>query len=282
MAALIVACASDREDIRPTDTGIPIASEVSIADAGADAFDASDEGGEETENEAESEAPPGEPCGVHPGPPMRRITHPLPYCIDVHEVSNEDYAAFLADAKKPTLDSFCAHDTDRGVPITNAALAQRPATKIGWCDALSYCLWAGKRLCGKIGGGHGSAATFTSPAVDQWSLVCRNGDPGQPYPWGPEFVDGMCNQSGTVVDVNTSWACHGTRDDTAAVYDMVGNVAEWEDACDDYSPSTPPGSRRCRVRGGSATTPGVGCDHDRLLSMIEADELVGFRCCLDL
>jgi len=273
VAFSLAACGSDREEIRPTPPDAKIVADVTQAD-GTDAGDASDSIADTNDT-----ALPTEGCPVLPGPPMQRIQGTSPFCIDVHEVSNEDYAAFLADAKKPTLESFCDHDGDRGTAVADPTLAQRPATSLGWCDAYAYCKWAGKRLCGRMGGGHGDPSTFASPTTHQWSLVCRNGDPGQPYPWGPAYVEGMCTTTGPIVDVNTSWACHGTRDDTANVYDLVGNAAEWEDACDDYG-SKPASDRRCRARGGSVSA-SAGCDFDQTLSMTETSEFVGFRCCID-
>ena len=60
------------------------------------------------------------------------------------------------------------------------------------------------------------------------------------------------------------------------LFDMSGNAAEWEDACDDFA--------GCRVRGGGFSdkkAQDLACAADRVeLRMFKADD-VGFRCCSD-
>lgn len=74
-------------------------------------------------------------------------------------------------------------------------------------------------------------------------------------------------------------ACQGG---STGVYQMSGNVAEWEDSCDGTTATA-----NCRVRGGSWADSGLGqtCASGRSVARMPAamdpDPLadIGFRCC---
>jgi hypothetical protein len=59
-----------------------------------------------------------------------------------------------------------------------------------------------------------------------------------------------------------------------AVYDLSGNLAEWEDSCDVGG--------ACRVRGGSHTSTrsgDLGCAADERQPKTTRSDEIGFRCC---
>ena len=68
------------------------------------------------------------------------------------------------------------------------------AACIDWCDAAAYCQWAGKRLCGAIGGGETPEAKMFDAATDEWLYVCTNGGKSQ-YPYGNVGDASKCRQS---------------------------------------------------------------------------------------
>ena len=81
-----------------------------------------------------------------------------------------DYAAFLAAGPPLSLlpagvCSFKKSFVPDGVfpPSGGAAL---PVTSVDWCDAAAYCTFAGKHLCGKVGGGSSAYTDYAKPASE--------------------------------------------------------------------------------------------------------------------
>src|SRR5215207_6646428 len=102
------------------------------------------------------------------------------YCMDRTEVTNEEYSLFLASSPGTANQvAACGFNTSF-VPDTSAACAAeevakydpvaRPNVPVGcvdWCDAKRYCEWAGKRLCGAIGGGSNPPGSFADANASQ-------------------------------------------------------------------------------------------------------------------
>ena len=98
-------------------------------------------------------------CAVKGGP-MVRIVSAIgsAYCIDSTEVTQSQYSAFLTGTRESVSDPppECRSNTDlvpcAGAGYEPATRGNYPVTCIDWCDAWSFCHWAGKRLCGAIAG----------------------------------------------------------------------------------------------------------------------------------
>ena len=227
------------------------------------------------------------------------------FCIDSTEVTNGQYAAFLTavasdggdagpgDAGANASPAWCSWN-GTFVPAANwppsPGYQSYPVGQVNWCDAYAYCNWAGKRLCGAVGGGPVAFnTTRASVGTDQWYGAC-SADGGRLYPYGNTFEPKACNgaeqgTNGFTVQVASLPQCVGGLQ---GIYDMSGNVSEWEDSCSD---SLGAGSE-CSVRGGSynygdeSDDAGLGpqlrcADLNQLpRSMTYGD--VGFRCCADL
>src|SRR5262249_54391990 len=157
---------------------------------------------------------------------------------------------------------------------------------IDWCDAFTYCAWAGKRMCGQIGGGAlpGFFGNVFDPTKSQWHAACtRNG--ARAYPYGDTYDAAACNgadlDARAALPVGSLPACTGG---VAGLVDMSGNAAEWENACDEKDAG--PREGVCHVRGG-----GFGDDKDTLkcdsngvffvLTRDSTDSTWGIRCCAD-
>ncbi len=201
------------------------------------------------------------------------------HCIDPTEVTVAAYLAFLG-GPDPGQSAVCSWNASY-VPAGGAPpSSQLPMTNVDWCDAAAYCASVGKRLCGKIGGGSTPAASYADAAVSQWQAVCSSGGTTT-YPYGNAFQASACNGAGAGFGSpqvpQTLANCRGALAPYDAVYDMSGNVWEWEDSCVGAAGM----GDSCRLRGGSFNN-GMGsldCATDYSVPRQSAYSSVGFRCC---
>lgn len=214
------------------------------------------------------------------------------WAIDATEVTNGQYAAFLA-AKGADISgqaSEClwnaSYRPSLGWPPP-IEQCNHPVVRVDWCDAYAYCKWAGKRLCGSPSGGSASFSGYATISTSQWYAACSRAS-GSKYLYGATYVAGACvddaydGKSGiATTDVKRRVAsaanCRGPAAPYNALFDMNGNVAEWEDSCADSEGT----GDDCRIRGGSYLEGWDKCDCDEAQSKKRAQTAddVGFRCC---
>ncbi|MCA9642027.1 MAG: SUMF1/EgtB/PvdO family nonheme iron enzyme [Myxococcales bacterium] len=222
------------------------------------------------------------------GPAMSRMTLGGSdfFCVDTTEVTNAQYAEFVSFGNLGGQPAECAFNNTYaptlGGPCTvldydPASKPNYPVSCVDWCDAYMFCQWSGKRLCGSLGGGSVPAGDRAKAAVDQWYNVCSlNGT--RAFPYGSTYQEGRCNDlSSTGVGPFICGAfntCSGSWIGEAPVYDMSGNVAEWEDSCSGNS---------CAARGGdwNAYQSTASCAAVMTANRDVRDDNVGFRCCWD-
>lgn len=72
--------------------------------------------------------------------------------MDPHEVSNREYLGFVQATGHPPPEHWVKGRYPAGVE-------EEPVVLVNWHDAVSYCLWLGKRL----------------PTVDEWMATCNGG-----------------------------------------------------------------------------------------------------------
>ena len=256
-----------------------------------------------------------------PGPRMVRVRTPDgdSYYIDSTEVTQSQYQAFLTDIStvdfQPELPAFCKENESYSPPLRpegepaggvkycpdNVFLPDTtpnlPMVCVDWCDAQAYCKWAGKRLCGRVGGGANDVSAALSDAnKDEWYNACSNGGKTK-YPYGDMFDRNRCNTSesktgfdadgkSVLANAGSKMGCNGTTPPFNQIFDMSANVEEWEDAClpsPDIATVFSCGTRGSYYYYSPENNVQVeGCDVAALFTaLIASSPVVGFRCCHD-
>lgn len=232
------------------------------------------------------------PCRGEAGPALVRVGPPENgFCIDSTEVTYKQYLAFVeagvdARAQPPS----CAWNTS--FSPTSLGNDDYPVANVDWCDALAYCTWAGKYLCGKAVNGEKVGPVTTADVGDynthQWLIACSAQK--SRYPYGSIHDGGACNvgenDAGRTLPVAEMPGCEGSY---PGVYDMVGNVWEWFDGpcrsdggLEVDGGDGGPQSDECWVKGGAYLNGGtnIDCRVDGLGSRRDTKvPFIGFRCC---
>ncbi len=230
---------------------------------------------------------------------MVSITASTNYKIDVTAVTTGQYKAWLATnpALPTSTDPPCGWKADptgtlgetyaiQGGIYSGADEDTHPVFMVDWCDAYTYCKTVGKHLCGKIGGGTNAYADFADATKSQMYRACSSGGVNK-YPYGATYNATNCDGleynttiQQTVVAGSLS-TCQSSTAGFTGVYDLSGNVREWEDSCSDGTDPTGVDAT-CRVRGGDyyATSTQLACDFSDGAQRYNAGyNAVGFRCC---
>lgn len=153
-----------------------------------------------------------------------------------------------------------------------------PMTDVDWCDGAAYCSWAGKRLCGAVGGGAITELQLADPSVSQWALAC-GGPSGSARPNDAP----VCNANDGFEDLGPAGSFPGCEGFYPGLFDMVGNVAEWVDSC---NANTGP-LDICFALGGNIYSEVPGSCHDvagdtagtEVYFRNTKNSSFGFRCC---
>jgi iron(II)-dependent oxidoreductase len=193
--------------------------------------------------------------------PVQRI-HVDAFSIDAHEVTNEEYAAFVRAGHR------APYNWAKGaLPVGRE---KHPVTGVSWDDAAAYAKWAGKRL----------------PTEAEWERACRGGVDEKIYPWG----DGKPSKAIARFDgVEGPVPACSLPKTGFGLCDLAGNVWEWtadwyERTYYERSPgSNPPGpdSGQYRVlRGGSWADEAkyLTCANRSWARPAERSPNIGFRC----
>lgn len=298
------ACASEGSGIRPSGDVVPLAGAGGHADGGQGGTGSGEGGGGQSpagtsgvgpQGGASSGGSAGKECPAGRGPEMVRIALPdrEPFCIDSTEVTQGQYAQFLAAKVDPTAQSrlHCQQinkgfepviegDHVSGCPAGLFDPEKRgdlPMPCAQFCDAVAFCEWSGKRLCGAVGGGPAPATESESQKSEksQWYLACSQGGKTQ-YPYGDKFEPGKCDTEGksALTRPASESSCTGTFPPFDRIKDLSGSLAEWEDA--EVTEGNP------LLRGGYGWgTELFECDRPGIAFGGSSGPDIGFRCCAD-
>jgi formylglycine-generating enzyme required for sulfatase activity len=220
------------------------------------------------------------------------------YCVDSTEITIDDFQLFLTSVKGNVADYLPESGTcstvngipgnwgtqhnpyDGGPPLGSAA-----AGGLNWCSVYAYCAWAGKRMCGAVGGGGMlDIGQVDNAAVSEWFNACSHGnDQLHKFAYGIAYDASAC----AVDDAGASYplpvasypGCVGGYD---GLFDMSGNVAEWTNECT-FDACAAPGC--CAVRAPGVGFPGTfsSCDSTQTEGIGAGSTFTfGGRCCSDL
>jgi sulfatase modifying factor 1 len=230
------------------------------------------------------DAGPGDACPSGRGPSMVKLDAKT--CIDSTEVTVGQYRVFVnsVDAGAFPQAPECAWRTTfvpaNGMPGTGSD--PKPIADIDWCQAQAFCAWAGKSLCGAPDGGAYAYAAFANASQSTWMNACSaNGT--QNYPYGSTFDASACNlatvdASFPVAPAGSFAGCQGS---VPGLFDVIGNVTEWDNAC--LPSGTDASVDSCRRRGSDVGDLGnpaqKTCAWDESDSRNHQSNTTGARCC---
>lgn len=181
--------------------------------------------------------------------PQHTVTLPA-YFIEEHEITNEQYRAFVATTNADLPDVWVSSgyvlslkadkldqldmgrlqklaanifkidkDTRRmskqellhDIKDKLVSMDRLPVTYVNWQQAKAYCSWAGMRL----------------PSEQEWEKAAR-GPAGQEFPWGNEWQRHISNTGSEQWEMGVAPVESYPKDKSPyGVYDLAGNVSEW-------------------------------------------------------
>jgi formylglycine-generating enzyme required for sulfatase activity len=215
------------------------------------------------------------------------VTVPGGFSIDATEVTRGQYESWIASAPNTQeQDGVCSWNSTylpdatcmaRPSVCQGSACRRHPQPCIDQCDAAAYCKAAGKRLCGAMPSGSVSSLLDTH---GQWQNACTSNG-AQAFVYGSTFQPEWCNDStsrATLTEpVASRTRCQSNIIGYRGIFDLLGNVWEWEDNCIGGAGKSDVCNPRGASFGISAAMP--NCEQGIPIVRNSVAHNVGFRCC---
>jgi formylglycine-generating enzyme required for sulfatase activity len=201
------------------------------------------------------------------------------FWIDTTEVTEDQFAQYLATKPMPSDDPRCTGPPDPSIPCQDRASAdggrpdpQWPKTCVDWCAARDFCIWAGKELCHDNLGAVGRDQLLLES--DFYAACTESGK--EPFPLGADCGSQVCNVDNPTPAGKVTSCFTRAADGETPVYDLIGNAEEWTEWCFSAEPNAV-----CAIRGSSyrSTRAHKCCEQLSQLERRKALITVGFRCC---
>lgn len=260
----------------------------------------------------------GCPSGL-PGAELVRLQtqEGVVFCMDQREVTWGEYDAFLTakrgdvSGQPPECSWNRGYEPEYYVPndtnytSTKCEEAVRPVSKdaaancLDFCDALAYCAWAGKRLCGAVGvkAADGGVMLFEDAGVDltkpttEYGYACTQGGTTK-YPYGDDYEAARCDAffwgrpdagAPPAVGAVEGNPCHGARPPFDQIYGLVGAMDQWSGLCRVNQQPVGPPTLSCMIAGAYPSVSDVpGCLEDvGTTGAASKSASIGLRCCAD-
>jgi serine/threonine-protein kinase len=164
----------------------------------------------------------GSEDGIADERPVRAVALDA-FWLDRTEVTNDQFAAFVAATGYQTTAEGSDWQHPRGPGSDLGGLGDYPVVQVSWVDAYTFCAWAGGRL----------------PTEAEWEYAAR-GPRSLVYPWGNTFDGAQSNYcdrncpydwADALGDDGHAWAApvgsYPSGAGWAGALDIAGNVWEW-------------------------------------------------------
>ncbi len=144
-----------------------------------------------------------------------------PYYIGRYPVTNAQYRVFLKE-------------TSGSQPKENdRSKDNHPVVSLNWHEALSYCAWLYKRICGLPDTQplaellRSGAWSISLPSEAEWEKSARGMYDARKYPWGMEANPNNANYQDTGLKTTSAVGCFADGASPFGAFDLSGNVSEW-------------------------------------------------------
>ncbi len=199
------------------------------------------------------------------------------FYIDIHEVSNLRYKAFIDATGHPApyVDAQWAEPFNWKGATFPEDKGDYPVVLVSWHDAVRFAEWAGKRL----------------PTEAEWEKAARSGLVNKTYPYGDDIKFEHASYFKGYIRGKKMYPIGKHEPNAFGLYDMAGNVWEW---CRDWygeeyyskspekNPQGPPEGFYRVYRGGSwiNDVKYLRCAYRGKNTPDYQSHTVGFRCAL--